>query len=183
MHQWRINLTVRWLAYARTRLWPERGTNTLTRRDLQIPSVKEEISRYSSHYSARLTAHPNDILLTLLEPPERKSLYFVVCTLFSPTATQGFHPFITEGCYRALLYPPSLPDTPFAECIRIYLYRLQINWDKPKKKLGIYSLLRNGLMYQLKMGTSHMNEINKPLLNNGHLPNITHVGGSHIYIK
>jgi hypothetical protein len=44
--------------------------NTLIRRDLQIPSVKEEISNYSSHYSARLTAHPNDILLTLLEQPE-----------------------------------------------------------------------------------------------------------------
>jgi hypothetical protein len=41
---------------------------------LQIPSVKEEISHYSSHYSARLTAHPNDILLTLLEQPERKRL-------------------------------------------------------------------------------------------------------------
>jgi hypothetical protein len=48
--------------------------NTHIRRDLQIPSVKEEISHYSSHYSARLTAHPNDILLTLLEQPERKRL-------------------------------------------------------------------------------------------------------------
>jgi hypothetical protein len=46
--------------------------NTLIRRDLQIPSVKEEISHYSSHYRARLTAHPNDILLTLLEQSERK---------------------------------------------------------------------------------------------------------------
>jgi hypothetical protein len=41
--------------------------NTLIRRDLQIPSVKEEISHYSSHYNTRLTAHLNDILLTLLE--------------------------------------------------------------------------------------------------------------------
>jgi hypothetical protein len=48
--------------------------NILIRRDLQIPSVKKEISYYSSHYSARLTAHPNDILLTLLEQPERKRL-------------------------------------------------------------------------------------------------------------
>jgi hypothetical protein len=48
--------------------------NTLIRRDLQIPSVKEAISHYSSHYSSRLTAHPNEILLTLLEPPERKRL-------------------------------------------------------------------------------------------------------------
>jgi hypothetical protein len=44
--------------------------NLLIRRDLQTPSVKEAISRYSSHYSARLTAHQNDILLTLLEPPK-----------------------------------------------------------------------------------------------------------------
>jgi hypothetical protein len=48
--------------------------NTLIRRDLQIRSVKEEISHYSSHYGAHLSAHPNDILLTLLEPPERKRL-------------------------------------------------------------------------------------------------------------
>jgi hypothetical protein len=43
--------------------------NTFIRRNLQIPSVKEEISHYSS-----LTAHPNDILLTLLEQPEGKRL-------------------------------------------------------------------------------------------------------------
>jgi hypothetical protein len=47
---------------------------TLSWRDLQISSIKEEISHYSSHYSDRLTAHPNDILLTLLEPPECKRL-------------------------------------------------------------------------------------------------------------
>jgi hypothetical protein len=56
---------------------------------VSIPSVKEEISHYSSHYSARLTAHPNDILLNLLEQPEH---------------------------YRALLYSPSLPNTQFADC-------------------------------------------------------------------
>jgi hypothetical protein len=48
--------------------------NTIIRRDLQIPSVKEEIRHYSFHYSARLNAHQNDILLTLLEQPERKRL-------------------------------------------------------------------------------------------------------------
>jgi hypothetical protein len=48
--------------------------NNLILRDLQIPSVKEEISHYSSHYCACLTAQPNDILLTLLEQPERKTL-------------------------------------------------------------------------------------------------------------
>jgi hypothetical protein len=33
--------------------------NTVIRRDLQIPTFKEEIRRYSSQYSARLSAHPN----------------------------------------------------------------------------------------------------------------------------
>jgi hypothetical protein len=40
-----------------------------------------------------------------------------------------FSPFFTEGCYRALLYPPSLPNKQFADCIWMYLYRLQINWE------------------------------------------------------
>jgi hypothetical protein len=48
--------------------------NILIRRDLQIPSVKEEISHCSSHYSGSLTAHLNDILLTLLEQPDRRRL-------------------------------------------------------------------------------------------------------------
>jgi hypothetical protein len=35
------------------------------RRDLQMPTVKEEIRRYSSQYSARLSAHPNDLIVNL----------------------------------------------------------------------------------------------------------------------
>jgi hypothetical protein len=38
--------------------------NTVIRRDLQIPTVKEEIRRYSSQYSARLSAHPNDLFIS-----------------------------------------------------------------------------------------------------------------------
>jgi hypothetical protein len=44
---------------------------------------------------------------------------------------QDFQPFITERCYRALLYPPSLLNTQFADCI-MYVYRLQINWEIKK---------------------------------------------------
>jgi hypothetical protein len=40
----------------------------------QMSAVKEEISHYSSHYRARLTAHPNDTLFTLLETPEHRRL-------------------------------------------------------------------------------------------------------------
>jgi hypothetical protein len=39
--------------------------NTVIRRDLQTPTVNEEIRRYSSLYCARLSAHPNDIIVNL----------------------------------------------------------------------------------------------------------------------
>jgi hypothetical protein len=41
--------------------------NTVIRRDLQIPTVKEEIRRYSSQYSARLSTQPNDLIINLTE--------------------------------------------------------------------------------------------------------------------
>jgi hypothetical protein len=34
--------------------------------DLQTLTVKEEIRRYSSQYSARLRAHPNDLVVNLM---------------------------------------------------------------------------------------------------------------------
>jgi hypothetical protein len=37
--------------------------NTVIRRDLQIPTVNEEIRRYSSQYSACLSAHPNNLIV------------------------------------------------------------------------------------------------------------------------
>jgi hypothetical protein len=40
-------------------------SNTVIRRDLQTPTVIEEIHRYSSHYSDRLSAHPNDLIANL----------------------------------------------------------------------------------------------------------------------
>jgi hypothetical protein len=50
-------------------------TNSLLiRRDLQIPTVKEEICRYSSQYSARLSAHPNVLIVNLKELPDNTRL-------------------------------------------------------------------------------------------------------------
>jgi hypothetical protein len=37
--------------------------NMVIPKDFQIPSVKEEIRRYSSQYNARLSIHPNDIIV------------------------------------------------------------------------------------------------------------------------
>jgi hypothetical protein len=48
--------------------------NTVIRRDLQIPRVKEEILRYSSQYSAHLSAHPNDLIVNLMELPDNRRL-------------------------------------------------------------------------------------------------------------
>jgi hypothetical protein len=47
--------------------------NTVIRKDLQIPTVKE-IRRYSSQYSARLSAHPNDLIVNLIELPDNRRL-------------------------------------------------------------------------------------------------------------
>jgi hypothetical protein len=46
--------------------------NTVNRRDLQIPTVKEEIRRYSSQYSARLCAHPNELIVNLIQLPDNR---------------------------------------------------------------------------------------------------------------
>jgi hypothetical protein len=39
-----------------------------------IPTVKEEIRLYSSQYSSRLSAHPNDLTVTLIELPDNRRL-------------------------------------------------------------------------------------------------------------
>jgi hypothetical protein len=43
--------------------------NTVIRRDLQTPTVKEEIRLYSSQYSA----HPNGLVVNLMELPDNKT--------------------------------------------------------------------------------------------------------------
>jgi hypothetical protein len=48
--------------------------NMIIQTDLQIQTVKEEIRRYSSQYSARLGAHPNDLIASLIEPPDSRRL-------------------------------------------------------------------------------------------------------------
>jgi hypothetical protein len=39
-------------------------------RDLQTPAVKEKILCYSSQYSAGLSAHPSDLVMTLMAQPD-----------------------------------------------------------------------------------------------------------------
>jgi hypothetical protein len=48
--------------------------NTVILRDLQTPTFKEKIRRYSSQYSARLSAHPNDVIVSLTELPDNRRL-------------------------------------------------------------------------------------------------------------
>jgi hypothetical protein len=42
-------------------------SNSVIRKDLQIPTVKEEISRFNSHYNVRNSVHPNEIIASLTE--------------------------------------------------------------------------------------------------------------------
>jgi hypothetical protein len=48
--------------------------NTVIRRHLQIPTVKEEIRLYSSQCSARLNAHTNDLTVNLVQLPDNRRL-------------------------------------------------------------------------------------------------------------
>jgi hypothetical protein len=48
--------------------------NTVIQSDLQTPTVTEEIRRYSSQYSARLSAHPNGLVVNLIELPDNRRL-------------------------------------------------------------------------------------------------------------
>jgi hypothetical protein len=53
---------------------PSYVPNTVIRRDLQIPAVKEEIRRYSSQYSAHLNAQPNGLIANLMDLPDNRRL-------------------------------------------------------------------------------------------------------------
>jgi hypothetical protein len=48
--------------------------NTIIRRDLQTPTVKEETHHYSSQYCARLSVHPNDLVVNLMAQPDKRRL-------------------------------------------------------------------------------------------------------------
>jgi hypothetical protein len=48
--------------------------NAVIRRNLQTPTVKEEVYRYSSQYSALLSAHPNGLVVNQVELPENRRL-------------------------------------------------------------------------------------------------------------
>jgi hypothetical protein len=48
--------------------------NLHIRRDLQLPSLKEEISRSSLRYYKRLTTHPNEQVLALMAIPGTRRL-------------------------------------------------------------------------------------------------------------
>jgi hypothetical protein len=57
-------------------------TNALLRRDLHIPSVKEEIQGLSSQYSARLNSHPN--LLTAIPKKQPTDVCDAFCQQICP---------------------------------------------------------------------------------------------------
>jgi hypothetical protein len=49
-------------------------TNSVIRKDLRIPTVKEEISRFSSHFDVRISVHPSELIASLTELPTYKCL-------------------------------------------------------------------------------------------------------------
>jgi hypothetical protein len=49
-------------------------SNSVIRKDLQIPTVKEQINRFSSHYDVLISVHPNELIASLTEPPIHRRL-------------------------------------------------------------------------------------------------------------
>jgi hypothetical protein len=49
-------------------------SNFVIHNDLKIPTVKEEISRFSSHYNVRISVHPIELIASLTEPPIHRRL-------------------------------------------------------------------------------------------------------------
>jgi hypothetical protein len=49
-------------------------SNSVIRKDLRIPTVKDEISRFNSHYDVRISVHPNERIASLTEPPIHRRL-------------------------------------------------------------------------------------------------------------
>jgi hypothetical protein len=49
-------------------------SNSVIHKDLQIPTVKEEISQFSFHYDVHISVHPNELIASLTEPPIHRCL-------------------------------------------------------------------------------------------------------------
>jgi hypothetical protein len=49
-------------------------SNSVISKDLQIPTVKKEISRFNSHCDVRISVHPNELFASLTEPPIHRRL-------------------------------------------------------------------------------------------------------------
>jgi hypothetical protein len=49
-------------------------SSSVIRNDFQVPSVKEEIGRFSSHYNVRISVHPTELIASLTEPPIQRCL-------------------------------------------------------------------------------------------------------------
>jgi hypothetical protein len=78
--------------------------NTVIRRDLQIPTVQEEIRRYSSQYSARLSAHSNDPIVNLTEQPDNRRLSVSLRNVEADTIENN-----TSKRYCTVGHPQKLP--------------------------------------------------------------------------
>jgi hypothetical protein len=63
------------------------------------PTAKEEICHYSPKYSARLSAHPNDIVVDLM-------VQGLLCKTHSKKPQEALNQLVTEDRYPSLIYTP-----------------------------------------------------------------------------
>jgi hypothetical protein len=53
--------------------------NTVSQRNLQTPTVEEEIRQNSSQYSAGLSAHPKDVVVNIMAQADNNRLLQAGC--------------------------------------------------------------------------------------------------------
>jgi hypothetical protein len=49
-----------------------RGSNKVIHADLKVPTIGEEITKFSVKYRDKITTHPNELASTLLEEQPRR---------------------------------------------------------------------------------------------------------------
>jgi hypothetical protein len=126
----------------------------LSKLNLHTPAAKKEIHHYNSQYRDCLSAHPDDLVVSLMAQPDNRwwprhlandlsdsKCNYPICSLVFnvyfvspfPTSYNRLYLSVTRERYRALF---CMPFCKFYTVCWMYLQRLQIKWDYRKINNG-----------------------------------------------
>jgi hypothetical protein len=134
--------------------------------DLQILTVKEGISRFSSHYNVRIRVHPKELIASLTEPPIQRRLcrywphdllvrfyqpvliVFLVCKLqfvsfYSPLSPPVSEPLINRGVLLSTLLQDILHPSHHLLNVLLQIAN-KLGLSNQKKNYGVTCWLKAG---------------------------------------